>query len=258
MIKASIAAIAVLLSASVTPTLLSAAEIKLLAAGALGQVLRELVPKFEGDTGHRVSLIYGPIGALTDRLIKGEAADVAIVSDRQVDELQGSGRILVGTRVDIARTGVGVFVRKDSPKPDIGSVDAFRRTLLSATAVTYADPASGGAAGIYVAGLMERMGISAEMNRRTKFDPRGGLLMYQLVASGEATIGFDQISIILTQPTVELVGPLPETIQNYTTFAAGIVATSHQAETAQDFIKFLVSPSAQERMKARGLQLGKS
>jgi molybdate transport system substrate-binding protein len=258
MIRASIAAIAVFLTASMTPTLSSAVEIKLLAAGALAQVLGELVPQFEKDTGHRVSVVYGPIGALTDRLTKGEAADVAIVSDRQVDELEGSGKVLGGTRVDIARTGVGAFVRKDSPKPDISSVDAFRRTLLAVPAVTYADPASGGAAGIYVARLMERMGISAEMNKRTKFDPRGGLLMYQLVASGEATIGFDQISIILTQPTVELVGPLPETIQNYTTFAAGIVATSHQAETAQAFIKFLVSPSVQERMKARGLQLGKS
>ncbi len=256
MIRASIAAVAVFLTASMT--LSSAAEIKLLAAGALEQVLRELVPQFERDTGHRLNVVYGPIGALTDRLAKGEAADVAIVSGQQVDELQGSGKVLAGTRVDIAKTGVGAFVRKDSPKPDISSIDAFRRTLLAASAVTYAAPASGGAAGIYVARLMERMGISAEMNKKTKFDPRGGLLMYQLVASGEASIGFDQMSIILTQPTVELVGPLPETIQNYTTFAAGIVATSHQAEAAQAFIKFLISPSAQDRMKTRGLQLGKS
>jgi molybdate transport system substrate-binding protein len=82
--------------------------------------------------------------------------------------------VVGGTRLDVAKTGVGVFVRKNSPKPDITSVDAFKRALLAARTVTYADPASGGAAGLYVAQLMERLGISTEMNQKTKFDPRGG------------------------------------------------------------------------------------
>jgi molybdate transport system substrate-binding protein len=234
-----------------------ATEIKLFAAGALRQTLGELLPQFEKDTGHHVSATYGTVGALTDRLAKGEAADVAIVTDTQIDELERSGKVVSGTRLDVATTGVGAFVRKNSPKPDITSVDAFKRTVLAAQSVTYADPASGGAGGIFVAHLMERLGISTEMNQRTKLDPLGGLLMYQLVVNGEADIGFDQISIILAQPSVDFLAPLPEPIQNHTTFAAGISATSAQAEIGQALIKFLASPTAEARMKERGLQLGK-
>ena len=176
MIRTPIAAIVVLLAAATMPTISRAAEIKLLAAAALEQVLSELLPQFKSDTGHRVSATYGPIGALTDRLKKGEAADVAIVSDQQIEELQRSGKVVAGTRVDVARTGVGVFVRKDSQRPDIGSVDAFKRTLLAARTVTYADPASGGAGGIYVARLMELMGISAEMNQKKNWIQAEGIV----------------------------------------------------------------------------------
>jgi molybdate transport system substrate-binding protein len=258
MIRAPIAAIVVFLTASMPPATSRAAEIKLLAAAALEQALGELLPQFEKSTGNRVRVTYGPVGALTDRIAIGEATDVAIVSDQQIEELQRLGKVVAGPRIDVARTGVGAFVRKDSPKPDISSVDAFKRTLLDARTLTYADPASGGAAGIYVAGLFERFGISSEMNRKTKFDPRGGLLMYQLVAKGEADLGFDQISIIVAQSSVEFVGPLPEGIQRYTTFAAGVGASSDQAAPARAFIEFLHLPVAQARLKASGLLLGKT
>jgi molybdate transport system substrate-binding protein len=252
MIKAPVALLMVFLTAAITSAPSNATEIKLLAAGALEHVLGELLPQFEKASGHHFSAAYGPVGALTDRLAKGEAADVVIVSDTQIDELQKLGKVVGGTRLDVARTGVGAFVRKNSLKPDISSVDTFKRTLLAAKTVTYADPASGGAAGIYIADLIERLGISTEMNQKTKFDSRGGLLMYQIVANGEADIGFDQISIILAQLSVEFLGPLPGPIQHYTTFAAGIGAGSHQAEGGKAFIEFLVSPSAQARMKGNG------
>ena len=166
--------LAVVFTAAITPTPSNAVEIKLLAAGALEHVLRELLPQFEKDSGHHFTATYGPVGALTDRLTKDEAADVAIVSGTQIDELQKLGKLVGGTRHDVAKTGVGVFVRKNSQKPDISSVDAFKRTALAAKAVTYADPASGGAAGIYMTHLMEHLGISIEMHQKTQFDPRGG------------------------------------------------------------------------------------
>jgi molybdate transport system substrate-binding protein len=166
MIRAAIAALAVFLTAAMTPTTSKAAEIKLLTAGALQQMLGELLPQFETDTGHRVSATYGTVGALTDRLAKGETADVVIVTDTQIDELQKLGKIVLGTRLDVARTGIGAFVQKDSPKRDISSVDTFRRTLLVAKTVTWSDPVRGGAAGIYMAQLMEHLGISAAMNSR--------------------------------------------------------------------------------------------
>jgi molybdate transport system substrate-binding protein len=137
-------------------------------------------------------------------------------------------------------------------------VDAFKRTLQAAKAVTYADPASGGAGGIYVAQLIERLGLSAAINRKTKLDPSGGYRLYQMVADGDADLGFDQMSIIFTKPTVEFVGPLPEPVQKYTTFAAGVGAGSEQAATAGDLVKFLSSPATKTRMRARGLLLGNS
>jgi molybdate transport system substrate-binding protein len=143
-------------------------------------------------------------------------------------------------------------VQKDSPKPDISSVDAFRRTLLAAKTVSWSDPARGGAAGIYMAHLMEHLGISAEINSKIKLDPTGGLLLYQMVANGDTDIGFDQISIILRQSTVQFLGSLPEPIQYYTKFAAGLGATTDQADISRGLIKFLASPSAQARMKANG------
>jgi molybdate transport system substrate-binding protein len=258
MIRAAITGIAALLTVALTSVTSSAAEIKLLAAAALEQVLSELLPQFEKETGHTVSVTYGPVGALTDRLRRGEAADVAIVTDNQIDELQFLGKVAAGNRIDIARTGVGAFVRKGSPKPDLSSVDAFKRTLEAAKAVTYADPASGGAGGIYVAQLIERLGLSAAMNRKIKLDLSGGYRLYQMVAGGDADLGFDQMSIIFTKPAVEFVGPLPAAIQKYTTFAAGVGAGSEQAATAGDLVKFLSSPAAKARMKAGGLLLGNS
>ncbi len=236
----------------------NAAEIKLLAAGALRQVLGELIPQFEKEAGHRVSVTYGPVGALTDRLAKGEAADVAIVSDKQIDELQKSGKVVAGTRRDVAKVGVGAFIRKNSSRSDISTVDAFKRTILAAKTITYSDPAAGGAAGIYMVHLMDQLGLLAEMNQKTKLDPRGGAELYQMVVNGEADLGFDQVSIILAQPTVELLGPLPATIQYYTAFAAGIGATSNQAEAAKALIGFLSSPSVQARMKASGFEVGQN
>jgi molybdate transport system substrate-binding protein len=139
-------------------------------------------------------------------------------------------------------------VRKNIPKPDISSVDAFKRTLLAARTVTWSDPAQGGAAGSYMTQLMERLQVSAEMNSKIKLDITGGRLLYQIVANGEADLGFDQISIILRQPIVEFVGALPEPIQYYTTFAAGVGTTNSQANAGNALIAFLGSPSAQARM----------
>jgi len=252
------AAVAVFLTVAISTTASSAAELKLLAAGALRQVLGELVPQFEKETGHHVSAAYGPVGALTDRLAKGEASDVAIVSDGQIDELQKLGKIVPGTHLDVARVGVGAFVRKGRPKPDISSVDALKSTLLGVATITYSDPAAGGAAGIYMTRLMDHLGISAEMSRKTKLDPRGGAALYQIVANGEADLGFDQISIIVAQPTVELVGPLPAPIQYYTVFAAGIGAASNETAVGKALIAFLAPPSAQARMRASGFEVGRN
>ena len=230
-----------------------AAEIKLLYAVALDPAMVELIPDFEKSSGHSVTLAYGSAGAVTNRVEKGEAADVVITAAPLFDKLQAQGKVVAGGRVIIAKVGVGVFVRKGGTKPDLTSVDGFKRSLLAAKSIAYVDPAGGGASGIYVASLLERLGIAAEMKPKSKTYPAGKGL-YGGVAAGEADIGFNQISEILTIPIVEFAGPLPSAIQNYTQFVPGIVTGSSQADAAKALITFLSSPAAQTVLKAKGFE----
>src|SRR5207248_11099705 len=161
----------------------------------------------EKSSGHKVTIAYGNAGPVADRVQKGEAADIVISSVPLIDQLQAQGKVVADSRVTIAKVGVGVFVRKGAAKPDISSADAFKRSMLAARSIAYPDPAGGGASGIYVASLLERLGIAAEMKPKTKLLTLGTL--YASVASGEVEIGFNQVSEILAQPTIELAGPLP-------------------------------------------------
>ena len=229
-----------------------AAEIKLLCASALHPVIDALMPDFEKSSGHKVTVAYGTAGAVADSVQKGEAADIAISSVPMIDRLQAQGKVVAGDRVIIAKVGVGVFVRKGAVKPDISSADAFKRSMLAARSIAYPDPAGGGASGIYVASLLERLGIAAEMKPKTKLSTLGTL--YASVASGEVEIGFNQVSEILAQPTIELAGPLPPAIQNYTHFAPGIVTGSGQTDAARALVTFLYSPAAKTVLKTKGFE----
>jgi molybdate transport system substrate-binding protein len=229
-----------------------AAEIKLLSASALHPAIDALKPDFEKSSGHKVAVAYGTAGAVADRVQKGEAADIVTSSVPMIERLQAQGKVVAGERVIIAKVGVGAFVRKGAAKPDISSADAFKRSMLAARSIAYPDPAGGGASGIYVAGLLERLGIAAEMKPKTKLSTLQTL--YASVTSGDVEIGFNQVSEILAQPAVELAGPLPPAIQNYTQFAAGIVTGSSQADAARALVTFLSSPAAQTVLKAKGFE----
>jgi len=229
-----------------------AAEIKLLCASALHPVIDALMPDFEKSSGHKVTVAYGTAGAVADSVQKGEAADIAISSVPMIDRLQAQGKVVAGDRVIIAKVGVGVFVRKGAMKPDLSSADAFKRSMLAARSIAYPDPAGGGASGIYVASLLERLGIAAEMKPKTKLSTLGTL--YASVASGEVEIGFNQVSEILAQPTIELAGPLPPEIQNYTQFLPGVVTGSSQANAARALVTFLYSPAAKTVLKTKGFE----
>jgi molybdate transport system substrate-binding protein len=205
------------------------------------------------SSGHKVTVAYGNAGAIAKRFQEGEAADLLINAEPFMDQLRAQGKILDGDRTIVARVGVGAFVRKGAAKPDISAVDAFKRAMMAAKSIAYPDPAGGGASGIYVAGLLERLGIAVEMKPKTKLFPPTEVL-YASVASGEVEIGFNQISEILAQPTVELAGPLPSAIQNYTQFAPGIVTGSSQIDAARALVTFLSSPAAQTVLKAKGFE----
>ena len=229
-----------------------AAEVQLLSASALHPAIDALIPDFEKSSGHKITVAYGTAGAVADRAQKDEAADIVISSVPMIDRLQAQGKVVAGDRVIIAKVGVGAFVRMGSAKPDISSVDAFKRSMLAARSIAYPDPAGGGASGIYVASLLERLGIAAEMQSKTQLSTLGTL--YASVASGEVEIGFNQVSEILAQPTVELAGPLPPAIQNYTQFLPGIVTGSGQTDAARALVTFLYSPAAKTVLKAKGFE----
>jgi molybdate transport system substrate-binding protein len=195
-----------------------ATEINLLCAVALHPAFDELIPDFEKSSGHKVTVAYGNAGAIAERFLKGEAADLVINAAPLMDQLRAQGKVLAGDRTIIARVGVSAFVRKGATKPDISSTEAFKRSMLAARSIIYPDPAGGGASGIYMASLLERLGIAEEMKTKTKLSPSAKVL-YASVASGDVEIGFNQISEVLAQPSVEFAGPLPSAIQNYTQFS---------------------------------------
>jgi molybdate transport system substrate-binding protein len=230
-----------------------AAEIKLLCAVALHPAVDVLISDFEKSSGNKVTIAYGNAGAIAERFLKGEAADLLINAAPLMDQLRAQGKVLAGDRIIIAKVGVSAFVRKGAAKPDMSSTDAFKRSMLAAKSIIYPDPAGGGASGIYMASLLERLGLGGEMKPKTKLSPSASVL-YASVANGDVEIGFNQISEVLAQPSVEFAGPLPSEIQNYTQFSPGIVSGTNQADAARALVTFLTSPAAQTVLKAKGFE----
>lgn len=232
----------------------TAAEIKLLAGSAITPVMTDLVAKFEQSSGHKVlSDFDGAIGTMTDRIKKGEAVDVAIVSGTQIDALVREGKVLAGTRVDLAKVGVGVFVRNGAPKPDIGSVETFKRTMMAAKSIGYNDPAAGAPVSLYLIELFERLSIAEAMKAKTVvFKQRSE--RFDAVARGDVEIGFNQVSEIVAVPTVDLIGPLPAAIQRYTLFASGIIASGKEQDASRTFVSYISSQEARVTWKAKGFE----
>src|SRR5262252_9265679 len=208
------ASVSCLLVALAAGSFASAAEVKLLQTVAIRRAVDELIPRFEASSGHRVLAEFGTSGAIMTRVQRVEAVDVAIVTGPQSEELQKQSRFMSGSTVELAKVGIGVFVRKGAVKPDISSVEAFKRSLLAAKSIAYPDPATGAA----------------------------------------VEIGLGQRSEILAEPRVELVDLLPAEIQSFTLFAAGIVAGSEQQDAGKALIRFISSPAAQLMMKAKGFE----
>ena len=233
----------------------AAAEIKVLTAGAFKEVVVALVPDFEKQTGHKVSVDNGTTGQLTKRINDGEAFDVLVITPAVVDEMIASGKLVAGSRVNLASVGVGVVVKEGAPKPDVSTVEAFKSALLAAKSVAYIDPASGGSSGIYIDKLLDRLGIADQIRPKAKL--KNGGHVADLIVSGEAELGLHQISEIVPVKGVTLVGPLPKEIQNTTTYAAGISATAKDKSAADELIKYLSGPDAARVLKSKGMDPAK-
>lgn len=230
----------------------AAAEIKVLTTGAFKQVVMALVPEFEKATGNKVVVDNGTVGQLTQRVDGGETFDVLVLSPKGIETYIQQGKIVLGSNANLAKVGVGVMVKEGAPKPDVSTVEAFKQALLQARSVGYIDPASGGSSGIYVANLLEKLGIAEQIKPKAKLQ-KGGHVS-DLVKAGEAEIGIHQMSEIVGQPGVTLVGPLPAPIENYTTYAVGLGSAARQPEAARAFVKVLTGPTAAAVLKAKGME----
>jgi molybdate transport system substrate-binding protein len=231
-----------------------AAELKLLTAGAFKSTVQALLPEYERTSGNKVTVENDTVGALMKRIEAGESFDVVVMTPETVDKLTGGGKVISGSRTNLARVGVGVMVKTGANKPDISTVEAFKKALLEAKSVSFIDPASGGSSGIYMERLLERLGISDQVKPKEKLKQGGYVADY--VKSGEAELGIQQISEILPHAGVTLVGPLPKEIQNYTVYAAGIGAGTQHGDAAKALIASLVGPSAQATFKSKGMEPG--
>jgi molybdate transport system substrate-binding protein len=242
-----------LLCAFATPNPLDAAELKIFSPGSTEGAFSQLLPQFENASGHKISIEYGPVGALAARVGKGEAVDVAILSEPATEALRSRGKLVAGSEVVIAKVGIGVFVRKGDPKPDISSVDAFLRALTGAKLIAYADPTLGGSSSILVGELMKSLDVTGSIGPKTKLVPPAKPLL-DLVAGGGVDFGFNPISEILPDPRVELVGPLPPPVQQYTRYVASLVDGSRQPAAFKAMIAFLTSPEAAAVLHAKGFE----
>ena len=229
------------------------AEMKVVSGGAFKQVLSALAAQYEKETGNKLAIVYQTVGQHLD-LIRGgkEEFDVAVLTPAAIEDLAKEGKIVAGTRADLARVGIGVVVKAGAAKPDVTTVDAFKRTLLAAKSVAYIDPKAGGSSGIYVAGLLEKLGIADQVNAKAVLVHGGSVADH--IADGEAEIGIHQISEILPVAGVTMVGPLPAEIQNYTVYAAGVGTAAKDGAAATELVKFLSGAHALPIIKAKGME----
>jgi molybdate transport system substrate-binding protein len=226
-----------------------AETLKIFTAGAFKQVLLAVLPQFQA-AGHDVQWETDTVGGLVKRINAGESFDLVFASPAALETLGKSGKI--AGRVDLARVGVGVAIKDGAAKPDLSTVDGFKTMLLAAKGVAYIDPASGGSSGIYVAALIDRLGIGDQVRSKSVL-VKGGYSAERVV-SGEAEIAIQQISEILPVKGVVFAGPLPREIQNYTVYSAAIAKDNSKAPSAQVLIDLLHTAAGQASIIAKGME----
>jgi molybdate transport system substrate-binding protein len=241
----------IIIAALMLPGAANAAEIKVLSTQATEQAYRELAPQFEKASGHKLTTIFTGTLDVQKRIAAGEAYDIILMAGPAIDAFIKAGTIVPGSRVDIARSGVGVAVKAGAPKPDISTTEAVKKTLLAAKSIGY----STGPSGVYLTGLFQRLGVADAIKGKLKQTPTG-VFVGNIVASGEAEIGFQQVSELAHFEGVDFVGPLPADIQEITVFSAGLQVGGKEAEAAKAWLKFLTAPAHAAAFTSRGLTPG--
>ena len=235
----------------------TAADIKVLTAGAYKPVIQALQADFEKQTGHRLKVENDTAGALQRRVAAGEAFDVLVITPAALAQLVQAGKVMDGSKNEganrlLARVAIGVAVKNGAVAPDISTVGAFQNALLSARAVAYIDPAAGGSSGIYLSQLFEKWGMAERIKAKAVLVPGG--LVAERVVNGQADIAIHQISEILAVSGATLVGPIPAEIQNYTVYAGGVSAAAAEPAAARALLDALAGPAAAAVLKSKGME----
>ena len=232
----------------------AATDIHVMTSGGFTAAYNELRPGFEKTSGHTVKTAYGASmgnagDSIPSRLARGEPADVVILARPALDALVEQGKVVPGSQVDLVRSSIGFAVKKGAPKPDIGTVEALKRTLIAAPSIAYSASASGT---YYETELLKHLGIEAQVKPKSRriLSERVGTV----VARGDAALGLQQVSELLPIEGIDYVGPLPAEVQRVTVFSAGIATGSKQPEAARDLIRYLNSPAAAPTIAKTGLE----
>jgi molybdate transport system substrate-binding protein len=228
----------------------SAAEVKVFCTNGVKAVVEDLIPKFEKTTGHKVVISYEPSTQIRKRIDAGEAFDLAMMTTALVDEEVKAGKLVANTRAFLARSGLGLSIRAGSKKPDLSTVDAFKKALLAAKSVTYATQ---GASAAPFEALVTRLGIADQMKPKYKLRDTAAQVG-EAVASGAVELGVAPVSEILPVKGVDLVGPFPKDVQSYVQIGGAVGANAKEKDAANKLLTFLVFPSNDSVYKSKGME----
>lgn len=229
----------------------SATELKVMSTVALTPTLGELAPKYESSSGNKLTIVYSTIADLKKRIDAGETADLMILSRPALDDLLAQGKVVQGSIANVGKSYVAVGVRAGAPQPDISTAEKLRAALLTTKSISYADPAKGGASGVYFAKVLDRLGIADQMKSKTVLVP--GAQAGELVAKGEAEMGVAQASELAAVPGINVVGPLPGDLHSEMTFSIGIGSTAKDPGAAKSLIELLTGPDGAAVLKSKGM-----
>jgi molybdate transport system substrate-binding protein len=228
-----------------------AAEVKVIAANALKDGYATIVSAFEKSTGHKVITTWTGTVNATKRVSAGEIYDLVIIGSNNIDQLIAAGKLASGSRVDFAKTGVGMATRLGLPKPDVSTGNAVKAAVLAAKSIAY----SAGPSGAYIGELLKKMAIADQVAVKIK-QPSSGAEVAAMLGRGEVDLGFAQVSEFLNVPGLVDLGPLPANIQNFTIYAIGAHAAAPSPQAAKALIKFLTSPEAEPAVRKMGMEPG--
>jgi molybdate transport system substrate-binding protein len=231
----------------------NAAEIKVLAALGVKDVVDDLGPKFERASGNKLAIKFGTLGQVAKMVQDGETSDVVIIPRQGIDGIVKDGKATAGSVTEIARSGVVVIFRKGAPKPDVSTPEALKQTLLAAKSITYGDPADGGASAVHFVKVLDQLGIANDMKAKTIYS-KAGSDTGVVVASGKAELGVNQWQVVMPVAGIENAGPLPGNLQSTVVFAAAIMSGAKDAAASKALIDFLRTPAAVAVIKAKGME----